>query len=154
MSYIQVRDVLDHLTQYYRRLGTLYDEIGETTDDERLALLLEHMGRHERSFGRAVAEHERQGAEGVLNTWLQYEFDKGVEEAFREAELHENPSPEEVIRFSQKIDQSLTDLYGQLAQYTDARRIQELFESLLALEQRKEENYSWSELEFGPASEP
>ena len=153
MSYIQVRDVLERLRRYYRRLGDLYQDISETSDDERVQLLLEHMGRHERNFSRTVARHEREGAEGVLNTWLQYEFDKGVEEALQEAEMHADPSIDEVIRFSQRIDQAFLDLYRQLAQYTDAPRIQELFESLVEMEQGKDENYSWSELQFGPASE-
>ena len=153
MSYVQVRDVLERLKRYYRRLGDLYENLSETSHDERVQLLLEHMGRHERSFSRVVARYERDGSEGVLNTWLQYEFDKGIEEAFQEAEMHANPSVDEIIRFSQKIDQAFVDAYRQLAMYTDAPRIQEFFESLLEMEQGKDEYYSWSELQFGPASE-
>lgn len=153
MSYLQIRDILEHLKGYYRRLSNLYEEVSETTDDERIRLLLQYMGRHERNLSRAVARHERAGAEGVLNTWVQYEFDKGIDEALQEAEMHPNPSVEEIIRFSRKIDQAFVDFYRQMAQYTDSPRIQELFESLLDLEQGKEEHYAWSELEFGPASE-
>lgn len=153
MSYIQVRDALDHIRKYYRRLSDFYERVADTTDDERIELLLDYMGRHEKNLSRAVGKYERQGSEGVLNTWMQYEFDRGIEEAFQEAEMNENPSFEEVVAFSQKIDQAFRDAYRQLAQYTDAPRVQELFESLAELEQGKEEHYAWSELEFGPRSE-
>ena len=152
MSYIQIRDVLERLKRYYRRLGDFYETLSETSDDERVELLLKHMGRHEKNFSRTLAKYDGDG-NGVLNTWLQYEFDKGIEEAFEEAEMHPNPSIDEVIRFSQKIDQAFVDLYRQLAMYTDAPRVQEFFQSLLEMEQGKEEYYSWSELQFGPASE-
>lgn len=143
-SYKQVRDVLQHVRTFHRRLREYYEDASEQTSNERIELLLEFLSDHEKDLERGLSRYEPQAAEGILNTWMQYVPDDVLERAFAEIPLHEDSSEEEIIDAATRFIDALVDLYATLVQSTEAPRVKELFASLLELEKTRREHFAWS----------
>lgn len=147
MAWKQVRDVLKHVRDFYHQLHEFYEGLADHTHDERLALLVKYMGRHEENIHRALDQYEKQAAEAILNTWLQYVPDESLEAALKDLEVHPEMTVEDVIECSMQLDRALIDLYSGLGSEVNAPRVQEMFTSLLEMEQAKENQYSRDILE-------
>ena len=144
MPYETVRDILERIKAFHRRLSDYYQQSKSAAANERVALLLDYMGRHERLIDRCVAKYEKQGSHTVLDTWIQYIPDLSLREAFEEARLEPDMPVEEVFAQAMKLDSVLLAFYEQLASYSAAPKLQELFEDLLAMEKTKETEYARS----------
>lgn len=141
MAAKQVRDVLRSIEKYHHALAGLYEKLGEREEDERLRWLLGYMARHEDHFQGALRRYEESAAESVLDTWVQFADGDVLDEALRESRIHAM-SADEVIEAALKFDAALLDMYQQIAIETSAPHVQELFRSLLQMEENKEHLYA------------
>lgn len=140
--------MLEYAKSFHLRLRDYYEELSEDARDERLALLLEYMSRHEKNMSAALADYQPQAAKGILNTWLQFVPEEPIQQALAENEVRSDMSVGQVVQRALKVDQGLIDLYGELADTTAVPRVQELFTSLLEQERRKQEQFGWSLQDF------
>lgn len=147
MPYETVRDILDRVRSFHRELSRYYEESTETSRNEKAQLLLDYMGRHERNTNRCLAKYKKEAVDGVLDTWMQYIPDSQLREAFEEAKIEPGMSPEEVFAHTLKIDRALIAFYEQLASYSAAPKLQELFQNLLEMEKTKDTEYARSLLD-------
>lgn len=147
MPYETVRDILERVRRFHRRLSCYYEESTEVSRNEKTRLLLDYMGRHERNINRCLAKYKKEAADAVLDTWMQYIPDSQLREAFQEAKIEPEMSPEEVFAHAMRIDGALVAFYEQLTSYSAAPTLQELFENLLELEKTKDAEYARSLLD-------
>ena len=138
----QIRDVLKTIEKYHHTLANLYERVGEREEDERLRWLLGYMARHEDHFQGALRRYEESAAKGVLDSWVQFAEGEALEAALRNYRVDASMSADEVIEAALKFDAALLDLYPQLAEETAAPHVQELFTSLLQMEENKEHLYA------------
>lgn len=148
MSYEQVRDVLATVRTFHRELGAACGRLSQESDDERLQLLMDIVRQHERRFADVLDRYEEDAAEGVMNTWLQYTPTEQIQSALQSARLAHADSVAEIAQVVWEFERALIDLYRQLAESTAAKRVQELFDALLELEEGKTGKYAWSLEEF------
>jgi rubrerythrin len=143
MSYKQVHEVLERVKLFYQQLSDYYEDLSDDLpEDDQVHRLLEYMGRHEKAFNRTLAKYERDAAEGVLNTWLQYAPDERTWRALQHAEIRPDMSLDEVMEQALDVDQDLRDMYRQLADESSVPRVQELFQSLLEMQESKDAQYA------------
>lgn len=143
ITYKQVKDVFQRVKDFRRELRDHLEASQLEMDDERLSWLVEHMDRHERFIDGSLDRYEEKASEGILETWLQYVPDAPIREAFEETRLEPGTDEKEVFERIQKWDQALLEMYRQLAGMSGAPRVQELFQSLLEMEEAKQEEISW-----------
>lgn len=144
MTYQQVRDILDRVRRLHRRIRDYYQGSADLPHDERARLLLEYMARHEEHVQQCLQSYQDRGADGILDTWIQYVPDGPTHEVFDDFQIRENMSADEAFALALRLDAALLGMYEQLAGMTAAPRAQEFFRSLLALEKSKESEYARS----------
>jgi len=144
----QVKDIVDHIRACHARMSKKYADFSNHESNERFALLLKYMARHEQNFEACLASYEHDAAKGVLDTWIPFVPEETLDKALEQLELRDDMSPEEVISNALAFDRKLIDLYRQMADETSVPRIQELFTDLLQMEENKDHQYARSILEL------
>jgi hypothetical protein len=54
----QVRDVIDRARTIHRKMGELYDQLGDVAERPRVEMLLDYRGRHERQLEEVISTYE------------------------------------------------------------------------------------------------
>jgi hypothetical protein len=143
-TYEQVREVLDRMRKFHRRLRDALDEPGSRTKDLRSEYLLGLARREEQEMNQAIARYERDGASaGVLDTWLQYVPDGKAAEELREIDFTPDMTPDEIVEEKDKFDQNLAKFYRQLQVQTSIPRVSELFGQLADMTERRLAKRTW-----------
>ncbi len=146
MPSMQVKNILDNIRGYHRSLAKQLESLESHESDERIQLLLEYMARHEDNFEKTLAGYKLDTATGILNTWLKYVPDDAIADSLKHLKFRDEMSADEILRVVLTFDQALIDLYSELAGETAIPRVQELFGKVLALEDRKDRQFSVSVL--------
>lgn len=71
-SFVTVRDVLENVRSFRKQLKEFYRTLAETTDKRELQIYLAYMTRHEENFEKILSEHDGEGTNHKLDTWMQY----------------------------------------------------------------------------------
>jgi hypothetical protein len=146
MAYKQVRELLDRVKRYHRQLEDLYEWLEDESADPRARLLLNYLREHEQNFKNVLAQYGREEHRGVLDTWIQYDPEEDLRRALEEAELRTGMPLEELLAQAHRFSQAVVSFYREARDQTNAPRVQELFDSLLAMEEGKAAREAWSAL--------
>ena len=143
MAYQQVREILNSVRQFHRRLRHEVDAAYPGTDDPRAKFLLRSIRRGEQELDLALAKYAKEGERSVLDTWIQYVPTEEIETVLLSGELPPHSSPEDILEWKLEFDASLADFYRQLADQVSAPRAKELLESQAALIEQRLSDQSW-----------
>jgi hypothetical protein len=144
MAYQQVREILQSVRQFHRRLRQDAEETYGDTSDPRSQFLLKSLSRSEREMDQALREYEEEeGDNSVLETWIQYIPDDDLQATILEGKLPPGATPGEVLEWRREIDESLVEFYRQLASQVSAARAEELFESLAEVAEQRLADHVW-----------
>lgn len=144
MPSTQVKDILEHIRAFHHRIGEYYADLSQNKSNERVELLLKYLARHEENFNESLGKYEKDAAQGVLETWLQFAADDTLDEALQPIDIPESMAADEIIRYAMTADKKMVELYRELAASTAAPRVRELFESLIVMEEGKDRQYAKS----------
>lgn len=143
MPWKQVKDILDHVRAAHQEVEKACDQLRGREPDDRLQLLLDYIGRHEAAFNSAVQRYEQDArGKGLLETWLQFSADEGIDEELQALNLHTGMTAEEIVQQVLDFDAQLVTRYRDLAASTSSEHLQELFKDLAQLEEDKERQYA------------
>lgn len=155
MTYEQVRDVLDRIRSFHRRLRDELEQVRRAATDERSQFLLNALRRDEQAMNVALADYERHGGANVLDTWIQYVPDEETERLLQTTHFTPEMGPVDMLNRKVRIDQALAGLYQSLAEQTSATRAGELFAGLAEQTLQRLSRESWKILDDDLApSEP
>jgi len=156
MTYEQVRDILERIRSFHRRLRDALEEARSTSKDERTQFLLEEIRRDEQAMNLALAKYQRHGVVNVLDTWIQYVPDEDARRLLRETNFNSDMNPDEMFARKSRIDQALAELYQRLAEQSSATQVVELFEGLARYTAQRLMDEGWNVLDSdsAPPSEP
>lgn len=143
MAYQQIKDILESIRKFHRRLRREAEEVYSDTDDPRAKFLLRSFRRNEQEMDLALGRYEKDGESPVLETWIQYASSEEIEDVLNSGHLPPHSGPEEVLAWKQKFDASLAEYYRHLAREVSASRAKELFESLATLTEQQLSDQSW-----------
>ncbi len=133
-----VRDIITHIRGMHCQLGSLYQSMGNAAARERVKLLLYYVSRHERNLEEALSQYQQQAKKAVLDTW--YKSSSGDPLAGVLDPLHIRPdmATDDVIHTVLDADQKLVNQFRQLAENAASEDVRELFQKLIAIEEREE----------------
>ncbi|HEX6986658.1 MAG TPA: hypothetical protein VF170_14855 [Planctomycetaceae bacterium] len=144
-SYKTVREILDRISRWHNELLEHCCEGEEPDENDPFRPLVEYLAAHERGAKAVLDRYEPREREAILNTWLQYVPAERVEEVFTKRSLSERMTSEEVVAMVLEFDDALVELYKTLANQAQAPpRINEVFQSLLDLEEWQKLRNAWS----------
>jgi hypothetical protein len=131
----QVKDFVEYGRQLHAASGRLYETLGDHSEQERVRMLLDYLQRHQRNLENALARFEKNSRDGVLEAWLEYFPDLDVDAVLGSIKLPEQPSSNDIIAAALKFDDTMIELYREIAEKAVDHKTREVFQSLLALEQ-------------------
>ena len=155
MAYHQIKDILEAIRKFHRKIRREAEEAYPDTEDPRSRFLLRSFRRSEQEMDVALGQYEKDGAAPVLETWIQYDSSEDIDHVLRSGKLPPHSSPEDVLDWKLKFDASLAEHYRHLAREVNAPRAQELFESLATMTEQQLADQSWQarEEELAPKDE-
>lgn len=134
MSYQQIREILDAIRKFHQQLRRELENAFPHADDVRSKTLRRSIRRAEKEIEFALA---RDKGEGSLEAWIPYVPSEELEDLMLTGHLPEHASPEEMLKWKQKVDDALATFYRRLGEHVSDPKIQELLESLaFGVEQR------------------
>ena len=148
MRFEQVRDILDHVREFHKRLDEFYQNIADHETSVRTKMLLEYLGRHEKSLAQGLADFEETASEKVLDTWFQNAQDKETLKLPEATEIKSHMSVEEVIHLGLELDGRLISLYKDAAESSAVPEVKEVFNNLLEMEQQEEHQIARAALDL------
>lgn len=148
MAYTQLRDIIQHVTSYHRKLEEAYESLADDAEDERARLLLDSLEEYEDELKRVLSRYRDEQHEGLLDTWIQYDPIDQLRAAVDDADLRPDMSLAEIVDQSQRFDRAVVEFYRQVADQISAPRVQELVQALLTLEESKQARHSQVSLEL------
>jgi len=138
MAFDQTKDVLEHAREFHRKLGEFYGELKESAGKERTRTLLDHMSRHERYLDNALAQYEEQVSDNVLDTYFKYGSESSEITAIADFEIKPDMEVDDVVAAAMHFDECLIAFYREMAQRALSKKVREVFENLLEMEQHEQ----------------
>jgi rubrerythrin len=126
-TYATVRDVLNAAQAFHRQLADFYAQLSECADRDKTRYLLEYFSRHEKTFEEALDEYTEEGADALLDTYMQYAPAEEQLEIPKAAELSPDMDVDQVENIARRLNDSLIDFYEQAAEKVKARKVRDLF---------------------------
>ena len=133
----QVREFVDFGKHLHGKLKALFDELNEHAQLERVKMLLDFLSRHEEHMEESLARFEKESRHGILEAWLEYSPGLDVNKVMCKFHLSENPSSDEIIQLALDFDDTLVNLYKEVAEKVNDSKAKEVFKNLLQLEEKE-----------------
>jgi len=135
MSYSTVRDILDFSEKLHRHTAALYEGLRDTTQRERVDMMLKLLSSHEQKLAEVTAAYRDETKGRVLDEWHQFEPADVGDLLDGAKESHADIAIEELVNIALKVDEYLIAAYRQFAADASSGKVRELFEDLAGLEQ-------------------
>jgi hypothetical protein len=131
----QVKEFVTFGRQLHAAVARLYETLGEHADLERVRMLLDYLQRHERNLETALARFEKNSHNAILEAWLEYSPGLDVDQVVESIKLPEKPSSDDIFTAALKFDDTLIELYREVAAKAVDKKTREVFQNLLKLEE-------------------
>ncbi|QFY43773.1 hypothetical protein F6R98_15015 [Candidatus Methylospira mobilis] len=131
----QVKEFVIFGRQLHAVIVRLYETLGEHAELERVRMLLDFLQRHERNLETALARFEKNSRGGILEAWLEYSPSLNAGQVLDDIKLPEKPSSDDIFAAALKFDDTLIELYRELAVKAADHKTREVFQNLLKLEE-------------------
>jgi hypothetical protein len=148
MAFNQTRDVLDHVRGFHRSMSTFYAGLRDCAADERARDLLVYLSDHAASLDRWLAEYEEQVSGNVLDTYFKYESECTHESRISEYETKPVMDVRDITAAAMYFDTCLIAFCHEMAERAMSETVQEVFENMLEMERREQEQLSKNLLEM------
>ncbi len=135
MPYYQVRDILELVQKFHHNMQKALENIQQHSRSPGVEWLADQIRRYEQHWQGALADYEKHGTQGVLDTWLQFVPDEPVRKEIDSISVRPNMTLEDLTEINMCFRNTLIDLYKTLATSSAAPCVQELFQQLLEQEQ-------------------
>lgn len=144
MTYQQVGDILNVIRDYHRRFRNALENVEVSAGFELTESLARFLQIHEVHWQKALKEYGDEGEEAVLNSYIQYVPDEGVQEALEDIRITSDMSTDDVRQLVMQFHSALIDLYGTLTDQVTAPRVKEFFTRLHELENSVTTEQAWA----------
>ncbi|MEZ6132782.1 MAG: hypothetical protein R3C59_29285 [Planctomycetaceae bacterium] len=144
MTYQQIGDILNQIRDYHRRFRQALAEIEDSAGFETTETLAEQLQVHEHHWQIALKEYGDDGEEAILNSYIQYVPDDGIQDALKDIRITPAMSTDDVRQLAIRFHSALIDLYATLKAEANAPRVKEFFTRLHRLEQSVTADQAWS----------
>ena len=137
MSFKTVRDVLELSQDIHSSASSLYEQLREQTQRERVDMLLKFLSQHEDEMAEVLAKVTADVNERVLDEWHQTELTSVAQILDGCKECHPDISVDELVSMALRVDDSLISLYKHMASESSTDDARQLFNNLVLLEENE-----------------
>jgi hypothetical protein len=131
MTFPQVRDVLDYVRAFHKRLSDFYHQLSDETEKPKVKMLLNYMSLHEKHLQEDLAAYEESAPRKVMDTWYQGTPDKSILERYEGIQIRPDLSLYEVVCLAFEIDDSLIEFFRGMVECSECQAVREVFINLL-----------------------
>ncbi|MBN1543629.1 hypothetical protein JW992_15915 [candidate division KSB1 bacterium] len=132
------RDVLDFARCFHHRLADYYQKLSDSSNEERMRMLLDYMAYHENGIEAILARYKEDASHKVLDSWFQFTEEESFSLPCEEEKIQPHLSVDRVIEHALEIDDCLIRLYRMLVECSRCDSVRDLFANLLEMvEQEK-----------------
>ncbi len=149
MAYLQTKDVLRYADQLRKFLRDFCERQKNTASNDLLAGLFEEVNKHEAQFEECLAEYELETSQDLLDTWIQFPGDNELEEAMTSLSDASEKNDDKVLEQLLVAEETLLQVYKQAQEQVSSARLQEVFESLIELQDHHLRNVANCVSEYG-----
>ena len=150
MPFNQTSEVLNHARTFHRKLSAFYEGLKESSSRERTRALLGYMSRHEQYLDECLAEFQQDVSRNVLDTYVQFGSEATRFSEIAEFRIRPDMDVEDVVAAAMHFDACLIRFYREMAGYSTSRKVREVFENLMVMEEREQLELSKTIIELGP----
>lgn len=140
MAFETTKDVLDHVRQFHQQLSEFYNRLSQKAEKERVKMLLDYLSRHEKHLENSMADYEAEVSANILKTWFQYPPPKDMLTTCQSLSIDDYDvlTVDSVVILALDLDNCLISLYREMIKNSESTEVREVFENLLAMEQKEE----------------
>lgn len=142
MPYYKVQDILVLVRKFHQDMQEVLAQIQQDSDASTVEWLSDQIRHYELHWQAALADYEKHGTQGVLDTWLQFVPDDPIRKEVDSISVRPEMTLADLTEINMRFRNSLIDLYQTLATASAAPHVQEFFQQLLKQEQAIAANQS------------
>lgn len=133
-----LRDALEWTSNFHGELSKAMQSSSEVVADERSALLLDYLAKHEQNLARLVNAFKEEGDNHALNTWCREHFEKKpvIEEGLGDKRWEEL-APDDLVEFVVFKHSQILDLYKTLLAKAPIDSMKDLLTQLVQAEEEE-----------------
>ena len=135
MRYAQVRDMLDQVREFHGQLAEYYHQLSDSSDQQRVKLLLDHMSNHEKQLQEGLRDYGEDASEQILNTWVDCKYCDDVLMTCKQIPIVPEASVKNVIQATLDIDNCLVRFYREVAEKVESEKVRGVFQNLVEMEE-------------------
>lgn len=136
----QVKDILDFGKKMHASIGECYAHLETKSDQERIRMLLNHLGRHEKNLEENLARFAADAQPKILDTWLSHVPQTQMDSLLGRCMVLKGASVDDIVRMGMEFDDALIDLYREVAREATQAEVKEVFLSLVDEENNQKLN--------------
>ncbi len=149
MAYLQVKDILLHAEKLRTFLRGFAERHQRKASNDLLAGLFQDVKEHEKQLERCLDEFQSDDSSVSLETWIQYPGDDELEQTMTSLSAVAEQADEEVLKQLLIAEEALLRVYKQAQEQTSAQQLQELFETLIEIQDHHLRNIANCASEYG-----
>ena len=138
MAIITIDEVLEHAERFEQMLADYYSGLAEHTTREGVRLLTDYMSRHRVRLKEALEKLSPEIVERIRKERIRYEPQAADCRCFEGIDLPDDATAAQVLDAAVTLDECLVRLYRQVVRQSTDPDVQDVFESLVRLEERDE----------------
>lgn len=142
MATEQTRNILDHTRDFHQRISQYFHHLADSTQRQRVKLLLDYMSEHERRLADCVRDYEEAASASIMNTWIQSSSCTDAAKLLDDFQLKPDQPIEDVIELGLRISECALEVYRHLADRAEPESVRQVFLNLLALELESQKQFA------------
>ena len=135
MRYLQVKNMLDQIHDFHGQLAEYYNQVSNSTEQQRIKMLLEHMSKHEQDLQEGLRAYEETAPQGAMNTYVDCEYCNEILVTCKQTLIAPETSVEGVMRVAMDVDNCLMRFFREAAQQAETESVREIFRNLVEMEE-------------------
>lgn len=132
-----VNQIIDRIRSLHQRIAERFESVASSTDRERLRLVSDYIGRHERHMAEALERYQNNAERAVVDTWFKNTPGQPLQECLAKVKLDTSDS-QQLLRSVLEMDRCLVASFRSIADSTPIIEVREFFQQLVAMEEREE----------------
>jgi hypothetical protein len=135
MRFTQVKDVFQEVSKLHNQLANYYEQLSDTAEQERVKLLLNHIGSHSRHLEESLKAYEGDKDRHVMDTFVDCISCGDILITCKQMPVTPDMSVEGVTRLAMDVDRCLQRFYREVADKAESEKVRELFRNLIDQEE-------------------
>ena len=142
MAVEQARSIIEHMRNFHKRVSLYYHRLADSTQKQRVKLLLDYMSEHEQRLANCIRDYEETASTSILNTWFQTASNTDAGKSLQDIELGPNQSVDDIIYLGIQVSECVLVVYRNLADQAEPESVQQVFANLLRMEENAQKQFT------------